>query len=49
MEQRGLGDICIRASMDDSSGLLGLCDSDDHAYDEMIMIAGYYRLYHSNG
>lgn len=24
------------------SGSLGLCDSDDHAYDVMIMIAGYY-------
>ena len=29
--------------------LLGLCDSDDHAYDVMIIIAGYYGLYLSNG
>ena len=49
MEQRGLGDICIRASRRNNSGLLGLCDSDDHAYDVMIMVAGYYRPYHSNG
>ena len=43
-----VGDVCIRASRDDSSGLLALRDSDDHAYDVMIMIAGYYELYHSN-
>ena len=39
-----VGEICIRASKDDGSGLLGLCDSEDHAYDVMIMIAGYYGL-----
>jgi len=33
----GLGGMIIRV-------LLGLCDSDDHADDVMIMIAGYYSL-----
>ena len=49
MEQSALGDICIQPSSDDNSGLLGLCGSDDHADDVMIMIAGYYGLYHNNG
>ncbi len=44
-----VGDICIRASKEDNSGLLGLCDSEDHAYDVMIMTAGYYGLYYSDG
>ena len=44
-----VGDSCIRASRDDRSGLLGLCDSADHDYNVMIMTAGYYGLYHSNG
>ena len=49
MDQGGLGRLAyvVRAMID--SGLLGLCDSDDHAYDVMVIIAGYYELYHRNG
>ena len=49
MEQRGVGTFAYGLRGMIVLVYWGLCDSDDHAYDVMIMIAGYYGLYHSNG
>lgn len=46
-----MGRFGVRGSRDDGFWFMGvgLCGSHDYAYDVMIMIAGYYELYHSDG